>query len=93
MIGTVMGKVRRPYRLDNGKSGVSCRVSLKIGDYVSISEDEQIAEGVQYVEVKCPVTIADQLSVNDDVFLELDDEKTRVKSAMLKTPDGFIPIE
>lgn len=88
-----MGKVKKPYHLDNGKSGVSCRISCRIGNYLSILEDEQIGEGVQYIEVRCPVSIADQLSINDDIFLELDDLKTRAKSVLLKTPDGFIPVE
>lgn len=92
MIGVVMGKVKKPYRLDNGKSGVSSRVSLFIGNYDSIAEDEQVGEGNQYIEVKCPVNISDQLNVNDELFVELDDGKTRIKSAMLKTSDGYMPL-
>ena len=87
-----MGKVSRPYTLNNGKSGVSCRVSLFIGEYISVPEDEQVGTGNQYIEVKCPVYIAEQLNVNDELFVELDDGKTRIKSAMLKTSDGYMPL-
>lgn len=69
MIGVVMGKVKRPYKLDNGKSGVSSRVSLFIGEYNTIPEDEQVGDGNQYIEVKCPADIADQISVNDEIFV------------------------
>lgn len=87
-----MGKFKKPYRLDNGKSGVSSRVSLFIGKYDSVPEDDQVGEGNQYIEVKCPVNISDQLNVNDELFVELDDGKTRIKSAMLKTSDGYMPL-
>lgn len=92
MIGVVMGKVKKPYHLDNGKSGISSRVSLFVGDYESIPEDDQVGEGKQYIELKCPLDIFDQLNVNDDVFVEVDDLKTRIKSAMLKTSDGYMPL-
>ena len=87
-----MGKVKRPYRLDSGKSGISCRVSLFIGEYNSVPEDDQVGVGNQYIEVKCPVDISDQLNLNDELFVELDDGKTRIKSAMLKTSDGYMPL-
>ena len=86
----VVGKVKRPYTL-NGKSRISCRLSLCAGDYLSDDNAGIEADGVRYIEVWCPVDIADCLRVNDEIFVELDDHLTRIKSAMIKTDGGYVP--
>lgn len=87
----VVGKVKRPYTLE-GKSGISCRLSLCAGDYYADKSAGIESEGVRYLEVKCPVDIADCLRVNDEIYAEFDDKVTRIKSAMIKTDNGYIPI-
>lgn len=94
MIATVMGKFKRPYKLDNGVSGVSGRVSLFLGEYASDSLSGAIGEGEQFIEVKCPEALVDAINVNDELYVELDDKKERIKSALLKTGDKtFTPLE
>lgn len=94
MIATVMGKYKRPYKLDNGASGISCRLSLYVGEFKSDELSGAEGEGEEYIEVKCPVAIADKIHLGDDLSVDLDDGKTRIKSAMLKREDGsFVPLE
>lgn len=94
MVATVMGKMKKPYKLDNGKSGVSCRISLFIGSYDSDPLTETIGEGEQFIEVRCPEKLADLINVNDELYVELDDGKSRIKSVMAKSSDGsFVPLE
>ena len=59
MVATVMEKIKKPYKLDNGKSGVSCRISLFLGSYDSDSLTETVGEGEQFIEVRCPEKLAD----------------------------------
>ena len=94
MIATVMGKYRRPYKLDNGVSGIACRLSLYVGEYKSDELSGAEGEGEEYIAVKCPVVIADKIKLGDDLSVDLDDGKTRIKSAMLKREDGsFVSLE
>ena len=87
----VVGKVKKPYSID-GKDGISCRLSLCAGDYYADESAGIEAECVRYLEVRCPVDIADLLRVNDEIYAEFDDKATRLKSAMIKTDNGYIPI-
>ncbi len=92
MIVTVMGKMKKPYNID-GKSGVSCRLSLSCGEYINDSFTGQTGEGSQFIEVKCPEKIIDQVMINDELSVDLDDGKTRIKDAMFRNSDGsFSPI-
>ena len=92
MVVTVTGKMKKPYNM-NGKSGISCRVSMCCGEYYNDVLSGQIGEGQQYIEVKCPEKIFDLLALNDEINVELDDGKTRIKDIMVKNPDGsFSPI-
>ena len=96
MVCTVVGKIKKPYNID-GNSGVSSRLSLFLGDYQSDSLTGSEGVGEQYIEVKCPVGIADQLEVGDDISVELDDKRLRIKSCMIQIDAGngkkaFIPL-
>lgn len=96
MVATVMGKVKKPYNID-GKSGTACRLSLFCGEYQSDTLSGAVGCGEQYIEVKCPVGIADQLDIGDDISVELDDGKSRIKSAMIQIDAGngqkaFVPL-
>lgn len=94
MICEVVGKVKRPYELENGKKGISCRLSVHIGQYVEDKSAGIEAEGEQFAEYRCSDSIADLLKVGDTIFAELDDMKTRIKSVMVKNEDGsFFPID
>lgn len=87
----VVGKVKKPYSIE-GKSGISCRLSLFAGDYYSDKRAGIEGEGVRYLEVRCPVDIADLLRVNDEINAEFDDKETRLKSAMIKTDNGYFRL-
>lgn len=92
MVVTVVGKMKKPYNID-GKQGISCRLSLSCGEYRDDPLTGQSGEGQQFIEVKCPEKIADILMINDEINVELDDGKSRVKDIMIKNPDGsFSPI-
>lgn len=45
MICEVVGKVKRPYELESGKKGISCRLSVHIGQYVEDKAAGIEAEG------------------------------------------------
>lgn len=87
MIATVMGKFKKPYDV-NGNKGVSARLSLFIGEYQSDALTGAVGEGEQFIEVKCPLMIFDQLHINGEYSFELDDGKTRIKDALVKRDDG-----
>lgn len=94
MVATVVGILKKPYRLDNGKSGVSCRVSLHLGEYIADRVNNDFAAGEHFIEVKSSVKLADVLNINDVIYVELDDDQSRLKSALLRNNDGsFTPIE
>lgn len=97
MIVKVVGKLKRPYELtdNNGKtkSGISCRLSLYVGEYDTDAEEKIEGEGHQYVELRCPEQIADGVSIGDTLAVDLDDKKTRIKSAMVQIDGGgFMPL-
>lgn len=97
MIVEVVGKSKRPYELEDkqGKiiSGISCRLSLHVGNYESDSSSGIVGEGEQFIELRCPDSIVDQVNIGDTISVELDDKRTRVKSAMLQIESGgFMPI-
>ena len=96
MKATVVGKLKKPYSID-GKSGISCRVSLFCGEYNSDPVAGSSGEGERYLEVRCPLDIFDSFSLADDVSVELDDKESRIKSAMIKVLVGdkyaYLPIE
>ena len=96
MVATVVGKFKKPYNID-GNSGISCKLSLFLGEYQNDPLTGSEGVGDQYIEVKCPVSIADQVDVADDISVELDDKRTRIKSAMIQIDAGngkkaFIPL-
>jgi len=92
VVVTVMGKMKKPYNI-NGKSGVSCRLSLSCGEYLDDPLTGQTGEGQQFIEVKCPEKIADILMINDEINVNLDDGKTRIKDVMIRNDDGsFSPV-
>ena len=93
MVATVMGIFKKPYKLDNGVSGVACRVSFHVGEYRADPTNGEYAEGDQFIEVKCPQKIADRLQVNEEYYIDLDDGKSKMKSAMIRSGDGFIPLD
>ena len=45
MICEVVGQVKRPYELESGKKGISCRLSVHIGQYVEDKAAGIEAEG------------------------------------------------
>lgn len=96
MVATVIGKFKKPYNMD-GKSGTACRLSLFCGEYQSDTLSGAVGSGEQYIEVKCPVGIADQLELGDEISVELDDGKSRIKSVMIQIDSGngqkaYIPL-
>ena len=98
MIGTVVGKYKKLYDFTDQKSGkqvhgMTVLISLGFGVYEN-GTDVLLCEGERFSELKCSEKILDSLAVGDIVYVELDDKKTRVKSAMLKIDDNsFVPIE
>lgn len=87
MIATVMGKFKKPYEV-NGNKGVSARLSLFAGEYQSDALTGAVGEGEQFIEVKCPLPLFDQIVVNSEYKFDLDDGKTRVKDVLVKREDG-----
>ena len=97
MICEVVGKSKRPYELtdDRGKtrSGISCRLSVHVGAYEVDPTNNVLGEGEQFSEYRCPENVSDGVSVGDTVSVELDDKKTRIKSAMVQIDGGgFMPV-
>lgn len=97
MIVEVVGKSKRPYELQDSqgkiRNGVSCRLSLHVGTYENDSSSGVVGEGNQFIELRCPDSIIDQVNVGDTISIDLDDKKTRIKSAMLQVESGgFMPI-
>lgn len=98
MICEVVGRSKRPYELTDEKtgvtkSGISCRVSLHVGSYDSDVSNHVFGEGDQFIELRCPESILDNISVGDTIHVDLDDRKTRIKSAMLQVDNGgFMPL-
>lgn len=89
----IVGKQKKPYDFD-GKKGISCKVSIYINDYLTDTSNGVLGEGRRYVELRCPVFICDALKIEDSVFIETDDDLTRIKSCMIKTDDGgYFPVE
>lgn len=96
MVATVMGKMKKPYNV-NGKSGISCRLSLYAGEYPVDERNDVYGSGDRYFELKCSVPIADAVEVDDDISFEADSEFKYIKSAMIKIDVGngqkaFVPI-
>ena len=96
MVATVVGKIKKPYNID-GKSGISCKLSLFLGEYQNDPLTGSEGVGEQYIEVKCPVVISDQLEVGDDISVALDDKCLRIKSCFIQIDSGngkkaFIPL-
>ena len=95
MICDVVGKLKKPYEVKEmgaTNSGITCRLSLHVGKYVSNSDDV-VACGEQYIEIRCPESIFDQVNVGDVLSVEADDKLYRIKSAMLQVDNGgFLPI-
>lgn len=97
MICEVVGKSKRPYELQDERgqrrSGISCRLSVHVGTYEADATQSIIGEGEQFAEYRCPETIVDGVSVGDTLAVELDDKKTRIKSAMVQIDGGgFMPL-
>lgn len=97
MIVEVVGKSKKPYELteQNGtiRKGISCRISIHVGSYESDPEKGIFGDGDSYLELKVPESILDNVSIGDTLSIDLDDKKTRVKSAMLQVDNGaFMPI-
>lgn len=96
MICEVVGKSKRPFEMQDQsgriRNGISCRISLHVGTYES-DVDGAVGVGEQYIELRAPESIADQVNVGDTISIDLDDKKTRIKSAMLQVDNGgFMPI-
>lgn len=87
MIATVMGKYSKPYDV-NGNKGVSYRVSLFAGEYQSDPLTGAVGEGEQFIEVKCPPSIFEKITINGEYSFGLDDGKTKIKDALIKREDG-----
>lgn len=97
MIVEVVGKSKRPYEMtdQNGKvrKGLSCRISLRVGTYASDPDNGIYGDGYSYIELRCPESIVDNVSCGDTLSIDMDDKKTRIKSAMLQIENGsFMPI-
>lgn len=97
MIVEVVGKVKRPYELtdQNGvlRKGMSCRLSVHVGSYETDVENGVFGSGEMYFEVKASEAIFDNVTVGDTLSIDLDDKKTRIKSAMLQVDNGaFMPV-
>lgn len=97
MIVEVVGKSKKPYELtdQNGKlrKGTSCRLSVHVGHYDSDPENGVFGDGELFIELKAPDSIIDNVSVGDTLSVDLDDKRTRIKSAMLQVDNGgFMPI-
>lgn len=98
MVCEVVGKSKRPYELRDERSGqvrcgMSCRVSLHIGSYESDTPNGVYGDGEQFIELRAPESIVDNINVGDTLSVEIDDKKTRIKSAMVQIDSGgFMPI-
>ena len=98
MICEVVGRSKKPYEIKDEmtgavKRGISCRVSVRVGSYDDDPDNSVFGEGFQYVELRCPENILDNISVGDTIHVDLDDRKTRIKSAMLQVDNGgFMPL-
>lgn len=98
MICEVVGRSKKPYEIRDEmtgitKKGISCRVSVRVGPYDVDPANSVFGEGFQYVELRCPENIFDNISVGNTIHVDLDDRKTRIKSAMLQVDNGgFMPI-
>lgn len=97
MICDVVGKSKRPYEMQDNtgkiKTGISCRLSLHVGKYETDVSSGAVGDGDQYVELRCPESIIEQVNVGDVISVDLDDKKQRIKSAMLQVDNGgFMPI-
>ena len=88
----ILGFGARPYDF-NGHQGTSYKVSVCLGEYPVKHSEGIVGQGVKYAEYKCSKNIFDSLSVGYRVRLELDDSNSRIKSAYLKTDEGYyIPL-
>lgn len=88
----VVGKMKKPYNVE-GKKGISYKVSVFCGDYETDSFTGQVGEGGQYSEFKCPESVYESVMLNDELYIDVDDKKERIKSAMMKNSDGsYSPI-
>lgn len=97
MICNVVGKSKRPYEMQDNqgktRTGVSCRLSLHVGKYETDELAGAVGDGEQYIELRCPESIVEQVNIGDVISIDLDDKKTRIKSAMLQVDNGgFMPI-
>lgn len=98
MICEVVGKIKKPYEVKDVKTGevnkgISCRLSLHVEPYENNPREQIYGEGDQFVELRCPENICDGVEIGNTISAELDDKKTRIKSAMLQVDNGgFMPI-
>jgi len=89
----VMGFGARPYDF-NGRQGTSYKISVSLGDYPVDNSKNIVGQGLKLAEYKCSEKVFRAIKVGYNVALELDDSNSRVKSAMLKTDDGYyVPID
>lgn len=89
---TIVGKMKKPYNVD-GKKGVSYKLSVCCGEYETDSFSGQVGEGAQYFELRCAESVYESVMLNDELYIDTDDKRERIKSAMMKNPDGsFSPI-
>ena len=98
MICVVVGKLKKPYEVTDErgrtKSGISCRLSLSVAPYENDPSNGVFGEGEQFVEYRCPENIVDAVDLGNTLSVELDDKKTRIKSAMIKVGENsFMPID
>ena len=94
----VMGFGSRPYSFDDSKGkhleGVTCKISVRIGEYPNDKDLGMIGVGYRYCEYKCSDVLVGAVQQGDFLFIEVDDLNTKIKSALLlDSQTGFyMPI-
>lgn len=99
MLCTVCGFSTRPYSFDDKRTGrhlegITFKVSVFLYDYPTDDKVKLVGVGQRYAEYKFPESLINSFEVGDQLFVELDDDEEKVKSAMLKDQDTgfFMPL-